>query len=283
MDHAILTRFNLPSVGAESVIRAKNDWLTQRVELFERYCLPSVLAQTTSDFRWLIYFDPESPAWLKERIESWTAHDSFVPLFRAEVAREELLSDIELHVGRRHDWLITTNLDNDDAIAVDFVERVQSAPIRSGRHAIYLGNGLIRTGDSVFARRDSCNAFCSVREPWIEAQTCWSEWHNLLPTVMPVEIVDGQPGWLQVVHGNNVTNRIRGRLTDPAPYRQLFPGALDDLMEQSRGAILRDALVDSPRRWVVERGRQVGKSAILAVAGKRGLDRIKWILARRHA
>jgi hypothetical protein len=283
MDHAILTRFNLPSVGAESVIRAKGEWLAQRVELFERYCLPSVLSQTTSDFGWLIYFDPESPEWLKERIETWVADVGIVPLFRAEVTRGELLSDIDRYVGRRHDWLITTNLDNDDALAVDFVERVQSSGIRNVRHAIYLGNGLIRTGDNLFARRDRVNAFCSVREPWIDAQTCWSEWHNLLPTVMPAEVVDGLPGWLQVVHGNNVTNRIRGRLTDPAPYRQLFPGAIDDLIKQSRGAVVRDALIGAPRRWIVDRGRQVGKSAILTVAGKRGLDQIKWILARRHS
>ncbi|MBY8850425.1 putative rhamnosyl transferase, partial [Saccharothrix sp. MB29] len=68
MDHVVLTRFNLPSVGAESVVRAQEGWLTKRVGLFERYCLPSVAAQTSSDFRWLIYFDPESPQWLKDRI-----------------------------------------------------------------------------------------------------------------------------------------------------------------------------------------------------------------------
>jgi Putative rhamnosyl transferase len=282
MDHAILTRFNLPSVGAESVIRAKDDWLTQRVELFEHYCLPSVRAQSISDFRWLIYFDPESPNWLKERIESWTDSDRIVPLFRTEVPRDDLLSDIEQHVGRRDGWLITTNLDNDDALAVDFVERVQSAPMQSGRHALYLGNGLIRTAGSVYARRDRFNAFCSVREPWVDARTCWGEWHNLLPTVMPAESLVGQPGWLQVVHGNNVTNRIRGRLTDAAPYRDLFPGMLDDLTPEPRAAIARDALISAPRRWIVDRVRLAGKSAILAVGGKRGLDQIKWVLAKRH-
>jgi hypothetical protein len=33
---------------------------------FERYCAPSVSRQSTDDFTWLIFFDPESPQWLKE-------------------------------------------------------------------------------------------------------------------------------------------------------------------------------------------------------------------------
>ncbi|MCU1424755.1 MAG: hypothetical protein JWM51_1046, partial [Microbacteriaceae bacterium] len=68
-DHVLLTRFNLPSAGVESLIRAQEGWLRTRVELFERYCVPSVLAQTSSSYRWLIYFDPESPQWLKDRVE----------------------------------------------------------------------------------------------------------------------------------------------------------------------------------------------------------------------
>lgn len=141
MDHAILTSFNLPSAGPASVIRADAGWLRQRVELFERYCLPSVRSQTSAAFGWIVYFDPESPGWLRERIDDWSTDGTVVPLFRPVVSNAELLSDIEAHLRRNDAWLITTNLDNDDALAADFVERVQTAPRTDGRCAVYLSQG----------------------------------------------------------------------------------------------------------------------------------------------
>ncbi|WP_299134485.1 glycosyltransferase [uncultured Amaricoccus sp.] len=55
--HVIQTRFNMPSPGRESQIRARPGWLAGRFELFERYCLPSIAAQSLKDFHWVIYFD----------------------------------------------------------------------------------------------------------------------------------------------------------------------------------------------------------------------------------
>lgn len=130
VDHALLTRFNLPSKGFESLVRAKDGWLHNRVELFERYCLPSVRAQTRKGFHWIVYFDPESPKWLLDRIQALSADGLFTPIFRAEVSADELLSDIEEVTGRQAQNLLTTNVDNDDGLAADFVAqcRMSNAP-----------------------------------------------------------------------------------------------------------------------------------------------------------
>ena len=60
IDHVFLTRFNLPSGGTEARIRARETWLAERWTLFERYCAPSVAAQTSDRFRWIIYFAPRA-------------------------------------------------------------------------------------------------------------------------------------------------------------------------------------------------------------------------------
>ena len=73
VDHVLLTRFNLPSAGAESIVRAKDGWLRARIELFRRFCLPSVLRQTRQDFKWIIYLDPQSPDWLVSVMDDLTA------------------------------------------------------------------------------------------------------------------------------------------------------------------------------------------------------------------
>jgi len=285
VDHILLTRFNLPSIGHESLVRAQENWLKNRVVLFERYCLPSVAAQTCRRFMWIIYFDPHSPAWLLDWVHGHERQGHFNAHFREEVPRKDLLSDIRAVVGHhRSAELLTTNLDNDDGLASDFVARTQGAARVGDRTAIYIGDGLIRCGDMLYRHVDQHNAFCSVRESWDAPVTCWADWHNLLPGQMPAVVLRGKPGWLQVVHGANVSNRVRGRRTYPAQYREAFSGLLDDLPEPPLRQIARDALVSVPGRAIRESGRATTKAVISKVAGKRGLDRVKvmWTSARRH-
>ena len=73
MRHYILTRFNLRlwphnKVGEET---QTEEWLRRRVELFERYTLPSVVAQTCQDFVWIILIDWDSPQWFLDKIKQW--------------------------------------------------------------------------------------------------------------------------------------------------------------------------------------------------------------------
>lgn len=286
LDHILLTRFNLPSSGHESLIRVQENWLKNRVVLFERYCLSSVMAQTCQSFSWIIYFDPQSPTWLLEWVRGHEQQDHFIPKFRREVAGSDLLSDIRAVVGEQHSAeLLTTNLDNDDGVAVDFVARLQGTARVGDRAAIYIGDGLIRRGDVLLYKRvDPHNAFCSVRESWNAPVTCWVDWHNLLPTRMSAVVLRGNPGWLQVVHGANVSNRVHGRLTYPSQHRAAFPGLLDDLPEPGVRQIAKDTLVSAPGRAIRESGRAAAKAAISKIAGRQGLDRAKviWASVRRY-
>jgi hypothetical protein len=283
LDHVLLTRFNLPSVGVESIIRAREGWLRDRVELFERYCLPSVRGQTNQQFNWLVYLDPESPVWLKDRIARLSADGIFTPLYRASVSRKELASDVHSVSGAHRSQLLTTNLDNDDALANDFVERLQGADPPDEATAIYLVDGLIKRGNRVFRRTDRRNAFCSVRETWDGPVTCWADWHNLLGERMAVLEVEGEPAWLQVIHDFNVSNRVRGRRVPPEPYRQAFSGLLDDVAAPTPLEVVGDIMVAGPPRHLRESGRAVLKRLVMTAVGKEGLDRLKLIRASRSA
>ncbi|WP_411701297.1 glycosyltransferase [Conyzicola sp.] len=282
VDHAILTRFNLPSQGVESLIRAREGWLRTRVDLFERYCVPSVLAQTTGNFSWIIYFDPQSPQWLLDRVERHRAAGTFTPIFREEVDRETLIADIRRVTGAAASELITTNLDNDDGIATDFVQRLQAARPREARSALYLTRGLIRSGDSLYSRVDRSNAFCSVRESWVDPVSCWADWHNLLHKQMSVTELAGSPGWLQVVHGTNVSNRVHGTLTSPAGFEALFPGLLDDVPPVAPAALRRDRFINAPLRRVRDVARSSLKTVVKGVLGKDGFSRAKKVLGLRR-
>ncbi|GGH48977.1 hypothetical protein GCM10010921_26840 [Microbacterium album] len=274
VDHVLLTRFNLPSVGRESVIRAQDGWLRERLELFLRYTVPAVASQT-APVGWIVYLDPASPAWLLERLAPLVTAGAFAPLYRETVSREEIAEDARAVTGGSGDVLLTTNLDNDDALATDFAARLQALARPGERRALYLAHGLIRRGGHVYLRRDRRNAFVSVSEPWDEPMTAWRDWHNLMHRHMPVLVDGGAPAWIQVVHDRNVSNRVRGRRIDPGRHRALFPGMLDDAAPTGPGAILVDGWLRRPLRESREGVRVLGKRVVLAAAGKRGLDALK--------
>lgn len=278
LDHVLLTRFNLPTGGAEQQIRARDGWLNNRVQLFENYCLPSVQAQTSTAFHWIIYFDPESPDWLRQAIARWAEHGTFRPVFRASVSRVELISDLCETVGTGNRRLLTTNLDNDDAIAADFVEILQRATVQSGRRALYMTRGLIIASNRAYLRVDRRNAFCSVEESWSDPVTCWADWHNLLGKHMQIVELQGPPAWIQVVHGRNVSNRIHGRLISPSKYLKRFPHVLTALKDPPRLFWLWDTLAMFPARGCRDHLRRAAKSVAMALLGKHGVERMRDLL-----
>ena len=281
IDHVLLTRFNLPTQGVEGLIRAREGWLQNRVELFERYCAASV-ANQRQPVSWIIYFDPDSPSWLMERLAPLADQGLFRPIMRASVSQDELLFDIRETVPERGDILITTNLDNDDGLAVDFSQRLRSVDTEHRRVAVYVARGLIKSADGVFLRTDRRNAFCSVREPWEGAVTAWSEYHNEFPKIMPAVQLDGPPGWLQVVHGANVSNRVRGRLVSPGAHQARFPGTLDDARVPTWADLARDVFLQLPMRAARDSARSTVRVAGLRLLGKDRYQQAKLRLSELH-
>lgn len=281
IDHVILTRFNLPTAGAESVVRAKEGWLRDRQQLFEAYCLPSVRFQDTQNFAWIIYLDTQSPDWLKKRMAELGATGDFHAIYRDSVSPEDLISDIRGVGMGQAEVLITTNLDNDDGLSRSFLRRVQESVVDATRTAIYVPAGLIQQGEKLYLRHDPDNAFCSVSESWNEPKTCWMDWHNRLGKHMQVREVGGQPGWLQVVHAGNVSNRVRGTRVAPKQYRADFVGGLSEIIEPKPKEFIMESFFLVPVRQARDWARGAVKQLALAIGGKEALDKFKASLSMR--
>ncbi|MCL2514632.1 MAG: glycosyltransferase [Microbacteriaceae bacterium] len=281
VDHVIVTRFNLPSRGFEAPIRAAEGWLRERIALFEHHTVPSVLAQRAADFRWVVYLDAAGPGWLTERMSALAAEGVLTPLYRDhEVGAAEVLADLRALIAAPRPWLLTTNLDNDDALAVDFTARLQAAPRPAGdRCAVYLADGVVAHGARNHLLRDPENAFCSVLERWDGAVTCWADWHNRLGRAMPVVSLRGAPAWLQVIHGRNVSNRVRGRLVDASGLVDLLP-TIDASVRPSRADVAADALLRAPLRAAEGRARAGARIAVTALFGTSAPGRVKSALRR---
>lgn len=250
--HAIMTRFNVARPQLQDPIRLDPAWLARRFELFESYCLPSMAAQTSKDFTWIVYFDVDTPPQFRDRIEACREVFPFTAYITPVIDAPGWPRSLRETLTAPTPWIVTTRFDNDDALAADYVARLHAhlADHTPERGTLNFTNGLILEGRRVYALAHPTNAFGSWLEPWDEAtRTAVSIHHMKMARYGPVWQVDGPPAWLQVVHGGNISNKVRGRRVAPAAVEGRFPAAVTDGIEApSRRAILLDSLVLGPLR-----------------------------------
>jgi hypothetical protein len=224
--HFILTRFNCSnsrsSNDREVAIRSRPGWMEERFELFEHYCLPSVLAQTNQDFEWRIYFDRHTPEEHLERARRGFAGRNNIRLmlcdiYGSETVREDLARDLPQTGG----WLVTSRFDNDDALHREFVERLQKEVRPGTRESLNFPMGVVYGRGKTYLSRQESNAFISLSEAFPDFQTVISLPHEKMAEIAPVRNIDGGPAWMQVVHDLNVSNKLRGHRL---PGAQLLEG-----------------------------------------------------------
>ena len=217
--HFILTRFNLLLWNKDKEKQPVRTlkWLEHRFELFENYCLPSVKNQTCKEFEWIVLFDSSTPERFKGRIVEWQKKCSqFVPVFVepskgryfAEIFREEVVRRVN---GNR---VITTYLDNDDALNIRIVEdlqqRVQSLP--NGTFVFYTDGYQYFTGHQYLMKiHYPRNHFGSIVE-WASLSSFKTIYgygsHYYIDRIKDakIEYIKNLPMWCQVVHERNMGN-----------------------------------------------------------------------------
>lgn len=219
--HFILTHFNVrrgdhrfdangSPIDREGVPVRTVDWLEHRFELFERYCLPSIVGQTNQDFLWFVRYDPREPGDCGARLARYSAYANLRPL----PVKEWFSVAIEREISPDTECVITTRIDNDDAFHRDAVADIQQSCRPGTIEFLNLLNGYVYDHASgrvsPRARRD--NPFLSLVENPRAAplQTVLRFNHEKTSQVAPVRQIDCAPRWLQVVHERNLLNRLRG-------------------------------------------------------------------------
>ncbi len=236
--HFVLTQFNLKNfpLGVE----ARKDWIKwtrKRIDLFYRYCLPSFLNQSNKNFSWLLYFDSETPDEFHVNIEELKKID-FVNVRFAngfDHFMEKYTFDIE-DLCKGTDWVMISRCDNDDCLEKDAIAAIQSKFVPKDEFMISLASGYILN-----TANDTLSHYYYPESPFITIiESCKKEhlkgifycehrnWPQLemklldelfARNVRSVFILD-KPYWMQVVHGENVSNSaIRGF---PVLYNKLL-------------------------------------------------------------
>lgn len=239
VQHLLMTPFNVKRqvrAGAAPQ-RASVEWLKNRIVLFRTYCLPSVVSQSCRDFKWLIFVDDQTPSVYLDEIEEMLGSDPrFILIKCSEWSSEMLRQSVILHSRFGADWLLTTRLDNDDGIAVDFVERLHEGIVFNKQSFLNFPDGVLLFNKMTFLYRHRSNAFLSFFEPISHPKTVWCIAHEQAGEVAPVLQLHGRPAFLQVVHGGNVSNKTRGFRVDRRVAVLPFWSGLREVIESDTSA-----------------------------------------------
>lgn len=219
MQHFILTRFNLLLWNRDKsgeAVRSKK-WLVHRFELFERFCLPSICGQTCQDFGWIVLFDSTTPSQYKHRIEGYKQEcPQLIPVFVepeqgrffADIFRQEVIKRLS---AKR---VMTTYLDNDDALNISFVEDIQKRglALKDGTFINYThGCQLFTENNYMMQICNRKNHFMSVIEPGIPTflKTIYgfgSHYYIDKLSGAKIQYVENIPMWCEVIHEKNMDN-----------------------------------------------------------------------------
>ena len=216
-DHFVFTRFNLkiPSFNKstnENLV-ISDEWLTPRFELFDKYCFPSFKHQKNTNFRWIVFFDTDTPAKFKKMIQQYqqdlpqlepvflSSYDEMLP------AMNQLLSD------SKKKYVITSRIDNDDILGLNYIENIQNQFECQDFLVVDQIDGYnLNLYPTVLLgkRRKLSNPFISLIELNDDPVTILSRGHSDWKNEKRTAEISHAYSWIGVIHGSNVTKKFKG-------------------------------------------------------------------------
>lgn len=217
--HIIMTRFNVPTKGWDETRSGfkplTEEWLDDRFKLFRTYVLPSYKNQTNQNFTWLTFFDVNTSDKFRKIIKEIEAE---FPTFKAvfvedfDVMKTKAVEIIPQFFTADTQFVITSELDNDDMLHKDYVKTVHEhfKPVHD--LVIDLRRGFQLTmlpGRKAIVKlyNAAVNPFVSLAESVDNFKTVLKERaHNCYRDYENFSVEDSKEMYIQVVHQYNMMN-----------------------------------------------------------------------------
>jgi hypothetical protein len=233
-----------------------------------------VAYQTVTALEWVIFFDVATPKPYRSKIDllrrRFPFHAEYTDLFDMDKVVPKIRA-----MRRNEEWLLTTRLDSDDVLAKDFVERLRGVLRMESNQVINFNNGAILSlserSPKLYLAEDRSNPFASLLERFDDhAKTIWAERHVNIDRLGEVDQVFGRPAWMQVIHGENVSNRVKGKRVLLHSQSDIFPllGQLDKGQMEKEGEIALENKVLGPIRSGRETARRFLRRTRDALLGR---------------
>lgn len=221
-DHVLLTRFSVRFGRHEP---PGDNWLLYRWMFFRDALVSSISRGSARPHEWLVFFDESAPEWLRAEIDA-LAPGLFTPVYLAEpwgvVPVRRAVESVT-----SAPFLITTRVDSDDAVAVRFIEDIQAQFARQASlYVCFLSGVQIERGGQLFHYDEPSGPFLTYieqRRPHTSPRTVFqSLGHGDSRDYGPLLTIVGPPRWMQVIHGGNLANGIRGLRIAPTVVEAEF-------------------------------------------------------------
>lgn len=219
--HYLVTRFNVPveNWDRDKAGRPTLDepWMTHRLWLFRKYCVPTIIAQTCQNFQWVIYCDVNTSFIKKTQIEESVR---MLPgtVIRLVAHHGEMMSDLrKLISGADTPYVITTRLDNDDGLGQNLIRNVQEHFKETDKLLLNPSGGILYDiNEKVMTRMRNSkrNHYTSLIEKNKNAEdllTVLGFPHDNPPAGVSIENIPGERAWLKIIHEKNIKSQLKGR------------------------------------------------------------------------
>ncbi len=229
-EHLLITRFNVPIVGWEKDKAGSETlseaWMRHRLELFRRFCIPTIAGQSEKNFKWLIYTDTYTDDFAIEEIQKAiqtikAASIRFVPDFN------QLLNDLKLLILHSQcSYVISSRVDNDDGLGKNYIREVQKHFIERDKTIINLNGGILYDEEKKILteiRHGKLNHYGSLIEeikPNDSLVSIIGYPHDKPPASYHVINVSQRFSWLKIIHTRNLSSRTTGI---PISFAKILP------------------------------------------------------------
>ena len=220
--HFVITRFNIPAKyegkknpNLEGVDPKTNEnYLEERVRLFEKYTVPSMKSQTNSNFKWLVLFSDQTPQKYKDKMKLLRDQNAwFCPLYLKDEEAYEFDNYLEQILKQYEcDQYITTRIDNDDAVSIDFIEAIQNYIVTNNIENTMLS---FKYGYQFSENHSTLSLFLYPQNHFTTmvyskaGKTIISFPHNKIPSNIKRVLIDSRknPIWMEIIHKTNYVNK----------------------------------------------------------------------------
>lgn len=219
-DHFLITRFNVPiatwNKDKGGISTLDINWMEHRIALFNTFCVPSIAGQTEKDFKWLIYCDTATDKRYVQQIE-----ESIAPILQAELRFvndfEALKVDLKQLISSGNTpYVITSRVDNDDALGITYIQSIQANFIPGDLTIINLCGGVLYDLPGKVQtilpdmRFNHFGSLTEKRKSNDEYLTVMGFSHHDPPPGVKVVDVKTKFAWLKIIHERNVNSRTIG-------------------------------------------------------------------------
>jgi hypothetical protein len=218
--HYLITRFNVPEnrwlTDKTGHVTLDDPWLNHRLSLFTSYCIPSVYQQTQQNFQWIIYCDSQADQNQITRIRETISYLSNTQI-RLVATHGEMLTDLRLLVSQAETpYVITSRLDNDDALGQSYIETIQASFTEQDKVLLHADEGItydVTRHVATRMRSKTYNHFTSLIETTTrpgDMLTVYGFHHTDIPSPVVVKHITDGYHWMKIIHERNVRSRLKG-------------------------------------------------------------------------